>query len=290
VSTLDVDDHPVTTVGKVPGTTPRFVIATGRRPRTTHEIALGARTMRTLGVGVGDQVRATDTRGRTVPLRVVGRVVLPALGTYTGSDRTSPGEGAFVTAAALRRLAPRFDAHQFVFDFRSGASARDRHVALARIRTAAASEDSGSSVPQPSDIVAYRDVRSTPTLLAAALALLAVLTLTHGLISSVRRRRRELALLKTLGFTRRQVSGTVAWHASTVAAIAIAVGVPVGIVGGRWAWTALANDLGTVVRPVVPLALLVVGVPLLLLLANAVAFVPGRVAARLRPSVALRSE
>jgi ABC-type lipoprotein release transport system permease subunit len=290
MSTLDVDDHPVTTVGKVPGTAPRFVIAAGRQPRNAREIALGARTMRTLGVSIGGRVQATNTRGRTVSLVVVGRVVLPALGTYTGSDKTSPGEGAFVTAAALRQLAPRFDSHQFLFDFRAGTSARDRRVTLTRIRTAAESEDSGSGVPQPSDIVAYRSVRSTPTALAAALALLAVLTLAHGLVSSVRRRRRELAMLKTLGFTRRQVSATVAWHASTVAVIAVVVGVPLGVVGGRWAWTALADDLGTVARPVVPLVVLLVGVPALVLLANAVAFVPGRVAARLRPSVALRSE
>jgi hypothetical protein len=220
----------------------------------------------------------------------VGRVVLPALGTYTGSDKTSPGEGAFVTATALARLAPRFDSHQYVFDYRRGTSAADRAAALGRIRAAAQSEATGSRIPEPSDIVAYREIRTTPTLLAAALAALAVLTWAHGLISSVRRRRREFALLKTMGFTRRQVSAAVSWQASTIVLVALAVGVPIGIIGGRWAWNALADDLGTVADPLVPAVALIAGVLAVLLVANLVAYLPGRSAGRLRPALALRSE
>jgi ABC-type antimicrobial peptide transport system permease subunit len=133
-------------------------------------------------------------------------------------------------------------------------------------------------------------VKSTPVLLALVLALLATMTLVHGLVSSVRRRRRELALLKTLGFTRRQVSGTVAWQASTVIGIAVVLGVPLGIVVGRWAWGTLVDELGAVAEAVVPWIVIAIGVPVLLLLANVVAFVPGRIAARLRPAAVLRSE
>ena len=46
---------------------------------------------------------------------------------------------------------------------------------------------------------------------------LAVAALGHTLVSSIRRRRRDLATLKTLGFTRGQVSATVAWQATTFA-------------------------------------------------------------------------
>ena len=120
------------------------------------------------------------------------------------------------------------------------------------------------NVQQPSDVVAWGDVRSTPVVLALVLALLATMTLAHGLISSVRRRRRELALLKTLGFTRRQISGTVAWQASTIAAVAVVFGVPLGIVVGRWAWGVLVDDLGAVAESVVPWAVLAVGIPVLL--------------------------
>lgn len=109
-------------------------------------------------------------------------------------------------------------------------------------------------------------------------------------MTAVRRRRRDLALLKTLGFTRRQVTGSVAWQATTFAALALLFGVPIGVVVGRWVWTALADNLGTVAQPIVPLLALVVSAPVVLLIANVAAFVPGRIAARLRPATVLRSE
>jgi len=72
--------------------------------------------------------------------------------------------------------------------------------------------------------------------------------------------------------------------------LALLVGVPLGVVLGRWAWTALADNLGTVAEPIVPVLALVVAVPLVVAIANAAAYVPGRIAARLRPATVLRSE
>ena len=118
----------------------------------------------------------------------------------------------------------------------------------------------------------------------------AVAIVSHGLVTVVRRRRREFALLKTLGFTRRQVSSSVAWQATTIGVAALAFGIPLGVVLGRWAWTTLADDLGTVAEPLVPVALLALVIPVVLLVLNLVAYLPGRMAARLRPAAALRSE
>jgi putative ABC transport system permease protein len=226
-------------------------------------------------------------------MRVVGRVVLPGFGTYSGSDKTSLGEGAVVTERALARLGPDFNRHPFLVDFRAGA---ERGPVLARARrviAAANSAPSGleiTSVQRPSDIIAYDHVKTTPVVLAGALAVLALATVGHALLTATRRRRRDLAMLKTLGFTRRQVSETVAWQATTIGALALVVGIPLGVVLGRWAWRALSDSLGTVAEPVVPLAALVVAVPLVLVLVNLVALLPGRIAARLRPATALRSE
>ncbi len=71
---------------------------------------------------------------------------------------------------------------------------------------------------------------------------------------------------------------------------ALVIGLPLGIIGGRWAWGFLADDLGTLSEPQVPLLAVLLAVPAVLLLCNLVAFVPGRMAARLRPAVVLRSE
>jgi ABC-type antimicrobial peptide transport system permease subunit len=110
--------------------------------------------------------------------------------------------------------------------------------------------------------------------------------MTHTLVTSVRRRRRDLAVLKTLGFTRGQVGATIAWQAITFAVVALAFGLPLGVAVGRWAWQLTADALGVSSAPVVPLAVAAGAV----VAANLVAAVPGRAASRLRPATALRSE
>ena len=72
--------------------------------------------------------------------------------------------------------------------------------------------------------------------------------------------------------------------------LALVIGIPIGVVGGRWAWGLLAEDLGTLSEPRVPLLAIAIGVPVVVLLCNAVAYVPGRIAARTKPAVVLRSE
>jgi ABC-type lipoprotein release transport system permease subunit len=268
-------------------------LVSGRIPRKDHEIALGARTLDQLGVDVGNTVHARLESGGTEPLRVVGRVVLPGFGTYSGSDKTSLGEGAVVTEAALARLGPDFHRHPFLVDFHDGANTKPVLDQAGAIIAQANSAPSGleiSSVQRPSDIIAYSNVRSTPVVLAAVLALLALATIAHALIAATRRCRRDLALLKTLGFTRRQVSAAVAWQATTIGALALIVGIPAGVVLGRWSWQVLSDSIGTVAEPVVPVIALLIAVPVVLGLVNAIAFVPGRIAARLRPAMVLRSE
>jgi hypothetical protein len=266
----------------------------GRIPTRDREIAFGERTLRQLGLGLGDTVTARANDGRTSRLRVVGRVVLPGIGTYPGSDKTSLGEGAVVTQAALRRLGPNFHRRDFVVAFRDDASAAARGRVVARARKIGLQADPEgfvvAGIRKPSDILSYERVRTTPIVLAIVLALLALATVAHALVTAVRRRRREFAMLETLGFTRRQVSASVAWQATTVAVIALAVGVPLGIVLGRAGWTALANDLGTVPEPVVPIVGILLAVPVVIALVNLVAFVPGRLASRISPAVVLREE
>lgn len=112
----------------------------------------------------------------------------------------------------------------------------------------------------------------------------------HLLLSAVRRRHRDLAILKTLGFVRRQVAWTVAWQGTTVVVLGLLVGMPAGVALGRWMWTLLADNLGVVVRPQVPYLVLAAVAGAAVLLGNLIAFIPGQLAARTRPAVVLRSE
>jgi hypothetical protein len=143
---------------------------------------------------------------------------------------------------------------------------------------------------RPAEIVNYRQMGTTPAILGGGLALGAVVALALTLVASVRRRRRELALLKTLGFVRRQLAAAVAWQSSIAVAIGVVIGVPIGIALGRVLWDLFAHEISAVPMPSVPglvIVLIVVGA---LALANVVAALPGRMAASTSTSVVLREE
>jgi len=98
-------------------------------------------------------------------------------------------------------------------------------------------------VQRPAEIANYQSTGASPGILAAGLAVGAVVALGLTLGASVRRRRRDIALLKTLGFTSRQLAVAVAWQASVAAIVGIILGVPVGIALGRWLWDLFARSI-----------------------------------------------
>ena len=141
---------------------------------------------------------------------------------------------------------------------------------------------------RPSNIKDYAQVRDTPLVLGAVLALLAVGTLTHALLTSVHRRR-DLAVLKILGLLRSQILRVVSWEASALAA-ALLTGLPLGVVADRWAWALFAASAGAGGNADIPVPIVLATIPATLLLANAIAAGPGWAAARIRPAAVLRSE
>ena len=143
---------------------------------------------------------------------------------------------------------------------------------------------------RPSDIQDYTGVRDTPLVLGAVLALLAVGTLAHVLLTGVQRRRRDLAVLRTLGLLRSQLLRVVSWQASALAGAALLVGLPLGLLAGRWAWLLFAGSAGVGSEADIPVALVLLAIPVTLILANVIAAGPGWSAARIRPALILRSE
>ncbi len=146
------------------------------------------------------------------------------------------------------------------------------------------------SVDYPAEIENYRAIGVIPDLLALALALGAVVALGLTLVASVHRRRRDLALLRTLGFTGRQLLSAVAWQASVAGAIGAIFGIPLGIIAGRWLWTLFANNIYAVPYPTVPVIAMIIVALSALVLANVVAALPGRSAARTSAAQILREE
>ena len=260
-------------------------IVDGRAPKRATEVALGGDTLGALDLDVGGTVTA-DGRDGPVRFRVVGQALFPSV-----SDAVPLADGALLTPAGLRRI--DFDELEgfstSLVRFAPGASVAAERRWLAR-QGDEDPADPGLGPQVPSEIERLQQLESLQLVLAGFLGLLGVVAVGHGLVSAVRRRRRDLALLKTLGFRRGQVSSAIAWQATTVAFVGAFVGIPVGIVAGRAVWSLLADGLGVASVPDVPPIAVVAITLAVFAVANAVAYVPGRVAARTQPAAVLRAE
>jgi putative ABC transport system permease protein len=142
----------------------------------------------------------------------------------------------------------------------------------------------------PPEVSGLGDVSLFPAAAAAALVVLGVISTSHALIVTVRRRRTELGVLSALGFTPRQRRLVITTQATTVACVALAVGLPLGAVLGRLVWAAIAGSLGVADDVAFPLGLLALGAPLVIVVLNLIGAVPARAAARLPVAEALRAE
>ena len=270
------------------------------------QIELGVATLRQLGKRIGNKVTVGSGRDRRT-LTIVGTVTLPSIG-LTLTDHVSLGRGAMLadsTLLAAQGLSPDLPAQQsnapvsvpafpsaVAIDLAPGASGK---ALVARISRRRSRRDPGRDLPAASQdrirgaaIVDAAQMGSQPLTLALAVAAGAVLSLALALLR--RPPRRELALLKTLGLTRRQVMAAVAWQASVILVVAALIGVPLGAAAGHWAWAAFATSLGAVPVTVVPVPALLAGIVVLLVAGNLLAAGPGAVAARTPPAAVLRAE
>jgi hypothetical protein len=89
---------------------------------------------------------------------------------------------------------------------------------------------------------------------------------------------------------RRQISSITAWQVSTLAGLALLAGLPLGIAAGRWTWMLFCRGLGIPAVPITPTWPVLLMVPAVIAVANAVAFWPGRATARLKPAEVLCAE
>ena len=271
------------------------------------QIELGAVTLRQLGQQIGGTV-LVGSRPYRRPLTIVGTVTLPSFGVAV-SQHVSLGQGAMLSEQALLAAqgltgaggqAPSQSSQAapsaVAIDLVPGTSTAQR-ARLVHVITSANPDGTPGGTYQlrldrarPAAILNSAQMGSQPLALALGLAAAAVLSLALTVLASVRRRRRELALLKTLGMTRRQVRAIVAWQTTLTLAVAIAVGVPLGIAAGRWAWQSFAGSLGVAPDTVVPVLLLAAGSAALIVTGNLLASVPAAIAARTPAAGTLRTE
>jgi hypothetical protein len=275
------------TAGRGPASFPTLL--EGRSPRRSDEIVLGTKTMSRAHAHVGDVIAVAPHDGDAPrSMHVVGRAVFPSFGQGEVTP-TGLGDGAALLAS---------HADQEVYNFvlvrvtngprqaaRIGAVGHD----LERWKQCVG-DCTVATTQRPTDVDNFARVERTPLILGGVLALFAVASVAHLLFTSVSRRRRDLAILKLLGFTRGQVSRAVTWQATITVSLALIVGIPIGVVVGRQVWHVFATQLGVAADAHVPLLAVLVCVPVALVVAVAVAVVPAARARRLHSAGVLRAE
>jgi ABC-type antimicrobial peptide transport system permease subunit len=294
--TVDVMGSHVPAIGLSRGVGPLVgpTLVTGRLPTRPNEVALGASVLRLVHRQVGNDV-TLSVNGVPRRMHIVGQAVFPA---FDQGNRTSTdlGLGAAVTAADLVPPGTTV-ADSSLFLLVRFAPGPDQARDIKSLGKATASFCSGVqqktcfvTKQPPFDISNYARIQGVPQLLALVLAVLGVGVLVQLMIVWVQRRRRDIAILKTIGFVQRQVLALVAWQAGTFAAISLVIGIPLGILAGRAAWALFANELGIGTSSVVPGVRVAYCIPAVLLITMIVAAGPAWFASRVQPARVLHSE
>ena len=252
---LLVDGKRVYVVHLEPGTLLSVATDRGRAPIAPDEIALGAAEMKAVGVGIGDTVELALSPDEcspwvgvaTISAEVTGRAVLSS----PIYEPLGQGGGGAVTIDLMRRLigadfAPRL----FFIRLHEGADLESTTTLLAEHLPPGFSFNR----PDRTGVTSLRDLRNLPSVLVALLALLASAALLYRLVMANRIHRRDLAVLRSIGLTDRQVLGAGATHGGVVVMLTLAGAIPVGLLLGAVVWRRVASYLAVVSVPEIPMA------------------------------------
>jgi putative ABC transport system permease protein len=260
---------------------PQPTILSGRPPANAGEIVLGSDLLAQLHRGLGDTVQLEAPKGRPKTLRVVGIFLSPA------TDVDPIAGSALLTSSALHTVAQGDLGLQGLVVFKPNVDA----AAEARFRQQFRAAVSAYAAPRPpGEVLNIGRVRSLPPVLGGFFAVVGTAALLHLLITSTRRRQRDLAVLRAMGFVRRQVTAVVATQATTIVVVGLLFGLPLGAALGRWAWILTAEGVGVATDPLFPFLTAVLIVPVAVVVANLLGGPLGWRAARRLPAAVLRTE
>ena len=220
---------------------PQPVITSGRAPNRDDEIALGRTTARKLAKTIGDSVTVTAGRARaTREMRVVGIAIVADPVTTA----TAAGDGAYVTGATMVELANGNVPQSITVRLDPKL---DRSAAIESVR-----QDFPGSIRAASpqaDTANLARLRRVPWLIVALIGVLAAATFVHTLVTLLARRRRDLAVLAALGMRRGERRSVGVVTAVLLVAGGALIGVPGGLVLGRWFWQQVATRISIASDP-----------------------------------------
>jgi hypothetical protein len=233
--------------------------------------------MRTLHTRIGAVITGS-VDDEPVRLAVVGRTTFPAFGNERGGG-TGLGTGALGTTG----LFPLHNAdaanehfNYMLLRFAPGTAEKSERKLRAFIASQGCPDPTCLITDsRPAEIDGYRNASGLPAAIGVVLVLLLVATLTHVLVSTMRRRAADLAVLRAIGSSSRNLVATLRWQALVLTGSAILIGIPLGLIANRLAWTAFSSQVGIAPGTVMPIAIPVLGAIGLLVLAWLLATVAG---------------
>ena len=277
---ITLNGRPVMTRGltSLKGELPLLIVR--GRPPEPGEIVLGARTMDDLGVGLGDTVVASGAQDER-ELRVVGQAVFAGV-----VDGPEAGWGSGMPLDQFTELGP--EGETFSAAVLSVADGVDAGAFGQRL-----ADELGiapNAVEEPVELARLREIEAFPWVLTGFLVAVGLVATAHAVLTTTRRRRGDLAVLRSMGLARRDVYQAISVQAGALALIGAAIGAPLGVVAGGALWRGLATTLGVVVTVEVPWAAIFLATVAACVVLALLALVPARRVARTPPAHALRAE
>jgi putative ABC transport system permease protein len=277
-------------MGSAWATDPRlnpFHLVAGHAPRSDDEVVVDRGTARALHLSPGDATKVL-TAQTPRPVTVVGVARFGEADSMAGTSTV-----LFTQAAAAELLGSRGTVSSFALRAASGVSQAELAKRVAGVLPAKAEAVTGAALAAENGRRTNDDVQFF-SLFITAFAVVALLVgaflINNTFAIVVAQRVRELALLRALGASRRQVRRSVALEAVIVGGVSSAVGLAAGI-GVAHGLYALLDGFGIslpqsalVVRPGSLVTAFVVG----LVVTVVSALLPARRAARVAPVAAMR--
>jgi putative ABC transport system permease protein len=285
---IDTRGAPSLALGVDPDATglSQITLEDGRLARGDQEVVIDSETARENDYRVGDVIRIQTDQG-TRPFTIVG------LGSFGGSSLGSATIAVFdvPTAQALLNRGSAYD--EITVEAKRGTSADALVAGIApdlpqelQVRTGA-----GEAKANSDDIAGDLNIINYFLLTFAAIALfVGSFVIVNTLSITLAQRTREIATLRTLGATRRQVMRSVIAESFIIGMVASMVGLAAGIglaQGLRATFSALGVDLpsgGTVISLRTIVVSLIVGT----LVTVIASILPARRASRVAPVAAVR--
>ncbi|MEO5840063.1 MAG: ABC transporter permease [Acidimicrobiales bacterium] len=289
---LRIGDRQVAAVGidQIDGTIFPTLEA-GRVPQSESDIVLGRLTLQDIDKSIGDEIEVGTADG-VKTMTIVGIATFPALGATTLSQ-TALGRGAATVASLFPPNDPNVEGRYNGVFIRLDPSL-DRATALESLRTVFAemgcSGDCFLTDSRPEQLSGYARLGALWVPFAVALGVLLAISLAHGIATTTKARRRDLAIFSALGWKRSQAGQVVIWQALTTTIISLVIALPLGIITANIGWRVFTEHFG--IRPPIDVPVLELTLLALAAIVSAVAvglvFVPS--ARRVRTFESLAGE